>query len=361
MSDKLQGCNMFTRDCYVSTSGHSSQKSLVEHFETSGPSDNVSQTKWYVRHCCREGCSKWLYILTTIVVVLLLLVVMLLSIVVNLQVKLDHFESELKSLRIGHRGLEEKVASQDNILLRSTSTSDRSLLSYKIISHRLRRQANPKQKKRRDKKKTKVQKCCQNPCIPESHGSKLGQEAIDSYCQFTQKNNTGKQLETVEFLGDFYKYYSYNNFTKKECYNDTEYSCEVCKVTTVRYPHKYSPLHFYQKKANYSDKLIKMVNKTTFETVTSGSYLLHLNIVMIGEHNNLSVGILVNSNAVLACPKGGLLLPYEPVKRYRLCSIDGVVNVKTGDSIQIHTMEENMTVRLHQVSLFKMVLLHATN
>ncbi|KAK0047456.1 hypothetical protein Bpfe_023163 [Biomphalaria pfeifferi] len=352
MSDKLQGCSMFTLDCYVTTSGHSSQKSLVKYFETSGSSDNVSQAKWYVRPGCRQGCSKWLYILTTIVVVLLLLVVMLLSIGVNLQVRLDHFESELKSLRIGHRGLEEKVASQDNILLRFTSASDRSHLSYKIISHRPRRQANPKQKKRGDKKKPKVQKCCQNPCIPESNGSKLGQEAIDSYCQFTQKNNTAGDSGVCG--GTF------TSTTATIILQKVEYSYEVCKVTTIRYSHKYSPLHFYQKKANYSDKLIKMVNKTTFETVTSGSYLLHLNIVMIGEHNNLSVGIFVNSNAVLACPKGGLLLPYEPVKRYRLCSIDGAANVKTGDSIQIHTMEENMTVRLHQVSLFKRVLLHAT-
>ncbi|KAH9512335.1 hypothetical protein Btru_039205 [Bulinus truncatus] len=156
------------------------------------------------------------------------------------------------------------------------------------------------------------------------------------------------------------RHISCNSF-EDPCHIDEAHHCNVCRHASVEYFNKYSPLHVYRPR-NDTSSLVKMKDSTTFETLTSGSYLLHLDIVMIDEDQNHSIGIFVNKKTVLACPRGGFLLPQDKadILKYRICNIDGLVTLKAGDNLQIRTMDAHTTVRLEptQVSLFKFILLH---
>ncbi|CAL1530232.1 unnamed protein product [Lymnaea stagnalis] len=85
--------------------------------------------------------------------------------------------------------------------------------------------------------------------------------------------------------------------------------------------------------------------------------------MIVDETQNHSLGIFLNNLTVLACPRGGFRCPHtnaEGSYKYRICNIDGILEMNVKDQLQIRTMEPNTTVRFDnkRKSQFRAVLLH---
>ncbi|KAK0059749.1 hypothetical protein Bpfe_010917 [Biomphalaria pfeifferi] len=211
----------------------------------------------------------------------------------------------------------------------------------------------------------------------------LGPDFKKSKNGSSKKNNgKGNNLETAHFEMNFFlDWYDYKtNFTFHECIGDTRWPTVpiACRGQTLKYPNSDSPLAFYlpskpanetsgnRKKNRKSGKpLMEITNQKEgiFGVRESGIYLIHLNIIIVDESQTHSLGISLNNQTVLSCPKGGFRCPHlnsEGSYKYRICVIDGVLEINAEDQLQIKTMEKDTMVRFEQnrKSQFKAVLLH---
>ncbi|KAH9512332.1 hypothetical protein Btru_039192 [Bulinus truncatus] len=183
-----------------------------------------------------------------------------------------------------------------------------------------------------------------------------------------------------KFVGDFYHVYDYKkdflDHEGRDCFEDSSLSTKpvVCKEATFQYPRQDSVLAFYRhvpgnkcKGKRCGGPLLELTGPSneTFRVRTPGIYTLSVNITIVDETHNHSLALFLNGHAVLACPKGGFRCPKTNEKdsvKYRICNINGLVELNDNDILQLRTLERNTTVRLesHRQSLFEAVLLHQT-
>ncbi|CAL1530243.1 unnamed protein product [Lymnaea stagnalis] len=170
-----------------------------------------------------------------------------------------------------------------------------------------------------------------------------------------------------------------------ECFHDDKWPTKpkVCREATVEYPDEDSPVAMYRihdndgstnetdttksghHKRRHGRDLICLTDEKhgVFTVREPGVYLVHLNITVVDESHNHSLAIFLNGQAVLACPKGGFRCPHSNEPRshkYRICNIDGVLEMNKGDTLQVRTLEPKTMIRLegHRKSQLRFILLH---
>lgn len=109
-------------------------------------------------------------------------------------------------------------------------------------------------------------------------------------------------------------------------------------------------------------------NETTgdFTVKVSGIYLLHINMTIVDKSHTHYAALFLNDQAMIACQKGGFRCPrYNDEDKiitntYRICNVDGTLQLKEGDVVQVRTMEPGMVIRLeeHRPAVIKFILLH---
>ncbi|KAH9512330.1 hypothetical protein Btru_039187 [Bulinus truncatus] len=204
----------------------------------------------------------------------------------------------------------------------------------------------------------------------------------------TAKGFTDKgvgHLESSHFEVDFYNdwYNHKTNFSIHECITDDRWPTRpvACRGRTIKYSQIDSPLAFFRsrtitdqsaghkkKKRKNNRPLMEITNQKEgiFGVRESGIYLIHLNIMIVDESHTHSLGISLNNQTVLTCYKGGFRCPQTNVEgsyKYRICVIDGVLEMTAKDQLQIKTMEKDTVVKLvnERKSQFKALLLHTVS
>ncbi|XP_059164214.1 uncharacterized protein LOC131947123 [Physella acuta] len=203
-----------------------------------------------------------------------------------------------------------------------------------------------------------------------------------------KQNKSGKKnaasekatdLQSSEFEVNFFKdWYDYKtNFTKQECFEDERWPTrpKACRNRTLTYAQADSPLAFYvarsegspsnhkKRKRKSMQPLVEISDQKNgiFKVKEPGVYLIHFKVLMVDETETHSLGVVVNNQTMLACLRGGFTLTNnEGSSKFRLCVIDGVVEMKADDQLQLRTFEPNTVVRLadNLNSQFKVILLH---
>lgn len=114
------------------------------------------------------------------------------------------------------------------------------------------------------------------------------------------------------------------------------------------------------------ETFVSFDNKTgSFIIKVTGIFLLHINMTIVDPSETHYAGLFLNDQAMFACQKGGFRCPrYNDddidSNMYRICNMDGTLELRLGDVLQLRTMEDNMTFRFerHRQSSFKFILLH---
>ncbi|CAL1530236.1 unnamed protein product [Lymnaea stagnalis] len=152
---------------------------------------------------------------------------------------------------------------------------------------------------------------------------------------------------------------------------DGERSVVIGIGNIKKYTEKGSPLDIYQThKHQTADNSTLLVGNSdfasSFTVKTAGLYAVNLNITILDEDEKPGkehyIGLDLNGQTVLACLNGGFRCPenLDDSSKVRICNMNGILNLKESDRIQVKTMEANTTIRIetNRNSLLTMVLLN---
>ncbi|XP_059164201.1 uncharacterized protein LOC131947116 isoform X2 [Physella acuta] len=204
------------------------------------------------------------------------------------------------------------------------------------------------------------------------NGSCTNQATILKFCD--TYNRKQEAPASVEYFANFYDHYNISDFINRntECFIDKNLplSPKVCQMATMKYENASSALTLYRANSSMSDNRTKLVELTdeingVFTVKKSGIFIIRLEIILVDEDFNHSVGIFQNNLPTLACRRGGFYYKYPSsntnvdVTRFRICTINGVLELKTNDTLQIKTIEPHTTVRFDPkpLSVFRLTLL----
>uniref|UniRef100_A0A0B7B0E7 TNF family profile domain-containing protein n=1 Tax=Arion vulgaris TaxID=1028688 RepID=A0A0B7B0E7_9EUPU len=178
------------------------------------------------------------------------------------------------------------------------------------------------------------------------------------------------QVET--FVANFYDIFNFKDHLKTQHITTPENwgpNIQAHRDTTISFTYQNTILPFYKKAQNSTTKGHKGKLVVTnddkpgvFTVAKKGEYLINLNITIVDSTGQHYLAIFLNGHAMLACNDGGFRCPNtnsENSNKYKVCNMLGVMELHTNDTLDIRTMEDNMTVRLEnrRVSYFKIVRL----
>ncbi|CAG5116793.1 unnamed protein product, partial [Candidula unifasciata] len=175
--------------------------------------------------------------------------------------------------------------------------------------------------------------------------------------------NTGPQVESfdIPYWSEFFHYPKHfirqdPSSKQHDCTTQHQWGhgIEACKDSSIIFPEKHSILPFYRPtittaSKNDTKRMIHVDARGRFLVNISGDYLFQQNITILSDSEKHFLALYLNEQATLACQHGGFVCPHTNdegnSRKYKVCNIFGVLELRKGDILDIRTMESHMTVR----------------
>lgn len=170
-----------------------------------------------------------------------------------------------------------------------------------------------------------------------------------------------------QFIGNFWSFFDWKNHFSSTPNSHTAQYLPGDPVAYsngfVKFAKTETPISIFTQSGSET-QCVNYTRKTAVFTVKlSGVFLVHLNLTLVDPDKKSYAAIFVNDRAMLACQIGGFRSNDYNEKNqeiYRICNIDGILDLDKGDRIEARTMSENVTIRYEKKrkASFKFILLH---